>query len=230
MNPPSLSIVVLGATGAVGGYAARALAATPAVAKLSLLGRRAVEGVAGSAVAQHVVDVFAPASYAPLLPGHDIAVCTLGIGEPSKSSKAELVRVDRDAVLDFARACKDAGVRHFELLSAVGANSASASFYLRTKGELEDGLKALNFQRLSLFQPSAILTPTNRYGVSQGLLLAAMPLLKPLLQGGLKKYRGIDVQQLGLAMARNVLAAKSGVETLHWAEITALAALAAPTV
>ncbi len=89
-------------------------------------------------------------------------------------SKADFVRIDRDAALDFGRACKAAGVRHFELLCAVGANAKSSSLYLRTKGELQDGLKALDFERLSLFEPSMIITPTNRYGIGQAVLLKAM--------------------------------------------------------
>jgi hypothetical protein len=91
------------------------------------------------------------------------------------------------------------------------------------KGEIHDGLESLGFARLSLFQPSMILTPTNRYGVKQALTLAVWPQLKPLLCGPLRKYRGIPVGQLGAAMARNLVAPGSGVEHLHWDEFVALA-------
>jgi len=77
----------------------------------------------------------------------------------------------------------------------------SNSFYLRTKGELVEALKALNFDRLSIFQPSMILTPTNRYGIAQAITLKVWPFLKPLLMGSLRKYRGIPVNVLGQAMA-----------------------------
>jgi len=214
--PGSKSVVMLGATGAVGGHTARTLARLPELTRLSLLGRRPVEGLAGGAIEQHVIDIFAPSSYRDLLAGHDTAICALGVGEPSKMSKAEFVRIDRDAVLDFAAACKQAGVRHFELLGAAGASATSSSFYLRTKGELEDGLKALGFERLSLFQPSMILTPTNRYGLLQAIMLFAFPLLDPVLVGSLRKYRGIRVDRLGAAIAMNVLRDAQGVETLHW--------------
>jgi len=60
-------------------------------------------------------------------------------------------------------------------------SSSSSSFYLKTKGELEDGLKALRFERLSLFHPSMIMTPTNRYGLSQGITLAIMPFFRIVL-------------------------------------------------
>ena len=213
---------MLGATGAVGNHAALTLAKLPDIARLTLLGRRSADNVVGVVVAQHVVDIFAPTSYEGLLTGHTTAICSLGVGQPSKMSQAEFQKIDRDAVLDFARACKRAGVEHFELLSAVSANSKSSSFYLRTKGELEDGLKALDFERLSLFQPSMIVTPTNRYGLGQAVLLKAMPMLDPLLIGPLRKFRSIRVEQLGKAIAMNVLREKRGVETLRYDDFLAI--------
>ena len=224
------SVIMLGATGAVGGQVvARLLGPLKnQVERLTLLGRRPVPNIAGPGLAQHAVDVFAPSSYQHLLAGHDCAVCTFGAGESSKLSKAELVKIDKDAVVAFAAACKGAGVRHFELLCAVGANAKSPSFYLALKGELQDALIALKFERLSLFQPSMILTPTNRYGVLQGLTLALWPVLTPVLAGPLHKYRGIAVETLGQAMANNLFTTGSGTAYLTWDDFKRLAGCHAP--
>ena len=221
----SANVVMLGASGAVGTAVSQSLLGNSLCRQLTLLGRRKLPGIPPTKARQAVVDVFSPASYQHLLAGHDAAICTFGVGESSKVSPEELVRVDKTTVIAFATACKAAGVRHFELLSAVAANAQSASFYLRVKGELNEALKALNFERLSLFQPSMILTPTNRYGLTQGLTLAVWPKLKPLLAGPLHKYRGIEVKKLGAAMANNVFTSGAGVEVLHWDEFVALARL-----
>ncbi|WP_108812465.1 NAD(P)H-binding protein [Sphingorhabdus sp. Alg231-15] len=217
-----LSIVMMGATGAVGGACLDKLVRQPRVARITTLGRRPVEGLSSSKLEQHKIDIFAPDIYRTLLAGHDIAICTLGVGEPSKISKEDFVKIDKQAVLDFATRCKAAGVEHFQLLSSVGVSPQSASFFLRTKGELEDGLKGLQFKRLSLFHPSMILTPTNRYGFVQGLTLTVWPWLKPILAGGLRRYRGIEVSKLGGAMAANCLADGDGTEILEWDAIVAL--------
>lgn len=219
------SVVMLGATGAVGGQVVASLLGSlkNKVERLTLLGRRPVSGIAGPGLAQHTVDVFSPQSYRHLLAGHDCAVCTFGVGEASKVSKAELEKTDKDAVVAFAAACKTAGVRHFEMLVSVGANAKSPSFYLRLKGELQDALIALNFERLSLFQPSMILTPTNRYGVLQALTLALWPVLTPVLAGPLHKYRGIAVETLGAAMANNLFTTGSGTAYLQWDDFKRLA-------
>ena len=216
------SIVMIGATGAVGGEAAKVLSEMPQIERLTLLGRRENENLKGSSITQHVIDLFDPSSYQELLTGHDIAICTLGVGQPSKMSKEDFVRIDRDVVLNFASSCKKEGIQHFELLSSVGVNSKSASFYLRTKGELENGLRELNFNRLSLFHPSMILTPENRYGLSQKLTLMTWPFVSKLFVGNLRKFRGIPVDILGASIAKNTTTEKSGVEILEWSDFNKL--------
>lgn len=215
-STPSLSVVMLGATGAVGGEALKALLTMTQVERLSLLGRKLLSGISDERVSQHTIDIFDASSYQGLLPAYTTAICTLGVGEPSKISKEDFIKIDKIAVLDFAKACKNEGVRHFQLLASVAISSSSSSFYLRIKGELVDELKALDFERLSVFQPSMILTPTNRYGFSQAMTLFLWPLLKPILLGSLRKYRGIAVATLGKAMAVNILNNKTGVEMLSW--------------
>ncbi len=218
----NMNIVMLGATGAVGGEVVQALCDEPRLAKLALLGRRKVSGLAQENIEQHRIDVMNPESYASRLDGYQCAICTLGVGEPSRVSKEDFLRIDKQAVLDFATACREAGVEHFQLLSSVGADARSRSFFLRSKGELNEALLALNFKRLSIFQPSMIITPDNRYGFTQAMTLALWPTLSRLMVGLLSKYRGIDVDKLGCAMAYNSVNDGSGSEYLHWADIMAL--------
>ncbi|MCB1406599.1 MAG: NAD(P)H-binding protein, partial [Rhodobacteraceae bacterium] len=139
-----VSVVMLGASGAVGGEALRVLQAMPEITRITLLNRRALRGL-GEKVGEHILDVADPAQYRHLLAGHDAALCTLGVGEPSKASRAEFTRIDHDMPLAFAKACAEAGVAQFSLLSAVGVTARSRIFYIRTKGELEDALRALGF-------------------------------------------------------------------------------------
>lgn len=217
-----ISVVMIGATGAVGSHTAQTLARFPQIRRLTLLGRRPLQDAADRCIVQHKIDIFEPATYRDIVHERQAAICTLGVGQPSKMDKELFLKIDKLAVLEFAAACKEAGIRHFELLGSVGSSSSSRSFYLRSKGELVGSLRALNFERLSIFQPSMILTPTNRYGLSQAVTLFLWPLLKPILIGGLRKYRGIPVEQLGKAMALNLLEHKSGQEILHWDDFISL--------
>ena len=218
-----LRVVMLGATGAVGQQALMALLQGPEAVQVTTLGRRTVDLPANPRLVQHAIDIFDPATCVPHLAGQQVAICTLGVGQPSKIGKAEFVRVDKEAVLAFAQACKTAGVKHFELLSSVGASAQSRSFYLRTKGELIEALVALDFERLSIFQPSMILTPSNRYGWSQAIALAVWPWLDGVLRGPLQRFRGIPVAELGRAMAANAQSPGRGAAVLQWADFKRLA-------
>jgi len=230
MKTSALSIVMFGATGAVGGEVVKTLRQMPNITRLCLLGRRILPELSPETggdscepvVEQQAIDIFDPSSYADYMTGHDVAICTLGVGQPSKISRDEFLKIDKLAVLDFATACKAAGVKHFELLSSVGIHPRSSSFFLRTKGELVEELKALKFERLSIFQPSMILTPNNRYGVMQAMTLSFWPRLTPILIGTLRKFRGVSVEQLGRAIAQNIrleTREKRGVvEYLTWDE------------
>jgi len=218
------SVVMMGATGAVGGEALKQLLKLTQVKRITLLGRREITGLDPTKTEQHQISIFDPASYSNLLTDHNTAICTLGVGQPSKISKEDFLKIDKIAVIDFAKACKNAGVKHFELLSSVGISSKSSSFFLRSKGELVDELIALNFERLSIFQPSMILTPTNRYGISQAITLALWPYLSHLLFGGMRQYRGIKVETLGQSMALNILAKGTGSEYLKWDDFKTLVA------
>lgn len=215
----NLSVVVFGASGAVGSNAVSILQAMPEISRITALVRRPLEQNSKGKLQQHVVDVMKSDSYMHLLHGHDAAICTFGVGQPSKVSNEEFKAVDFDAVLGFAKACKVQGIKHFELLGAVAANPTSRSFYLKSKGHLREAIVGMGFERFSCFQPSMLITPNNRYGFGQALMLAIWPIISTAMMGGLQKYRGIRVEDLGKAMARNLLGQSQMVEVLHWPEI-----------
>ena len=220
----SRSAVVLGATGAVGSSVVRALLAGEVWRRVTVLVRRAdaLADLKDARLERHVGDVLDAGEYERFLSGHGVAFCTMGIGEPSKGAREEFKRVDLDGTAAFAAACRRQGVHHFSLLTAVLANPKSGIHYTRIKGEVEERVKDLGFARASFFRPSLLVTPTNRYGLTQGLALAAIPFLDPLLLGPLSRFRSIKVGDLGKAMVRHAERPGAGVEVLEWREFQAV--------
>ncbi|WP_281615332.1 NAD(P)H-binding protein [Flammeovirga sp. SubArs3] len=211
------NIVFIGATGAVGGHALTRLLEVDHKGNILTLGRRNVEMKATPTfLEQKTIDIHDPTSYSEYIHGQKIAICTLGVGEPTKMSKADFIAIDKTAVLNFAKECKKNGVKHFHILSSIGVDSKSMNYYMRTKGELNEELIKLGFDRLCIYQPSMIMTPTNRYGFTQAVALAVWPKLDFILQNKARKYRGIKVDMLGKAIANNALLDKQGVEYLQY--------------
>ena len=222
----ALSAVVLGATGAVGSETVRAL--LRGGCRVTTLGRRPLELDATaderSRLTQHTVDVFDPGSYRALLPGHAVAIATFGVGQPSKVPKEEFLRVDITCVDAFATSCREAGIPRFSLMTSMGSDPTSRFDYLRLKGELEERVGALGFERVSVFQPSMLITKTNRYGPVQGLFLFVFRHANWLLPGPWRRFRGIRVEALGEAIARDAMQGGTGFERLRWDQFVGLSA------
>jgi uncharacterized protein YbjT (DUF2867 family) len=212
------SAIVLGATGAVGSNIVSALIASDNFTKVTTIGRRVDPTLVNpnGKVVQQITDVFESKAYSPILTGHSHAFAAFGIGQPSKTAPNEFQRVDIDAVLNFAKSCKVAGIKHFTVMTAVGANPKSSMRYLRLKGELERDILALGFSRTSIFRPSMLITPTNRYNLMQGFLLYVTPFIDHFLFGSLNRFRSIKVSDLGKAMVLNAEREANGPEILEW--------------
>ena len=226
--------VVLGATGAVGSALVRELLAAPAWASVTIFVRRPTATFAGARglekLSEHVMHVdhlehevageLALRRRAQL--GAAAAFCTLGVGEPSTVSRAELQRVDVGIAGAFARGCRMAQVPHFSLLTAVGANRTSPLHYLRVKGEIESLVGSLEFGRASFFRPSLLVTRTLRYGFKDRVSQTIFPRLSRFLPS---RYREITVEQLASAMRINAEQAQpTGIEVLEHADFVRLAA------
>lgn len=133
--------------------------------------------------------------------------------------KARFIHVDKDLVLGLGSWAKSHGVPVFCVVSAVGADASSSIFYNRVKGEMEEGLKALGFPALHIFQPSILTGPRQERRVGERIGIAGMSLFAPLLPARLKPMRH-DLLAQALINASSI--AVGG--THRYAEIRALAA------
>lgn len=190
-----LRALVLGSTGLVGGRATNHLATDARYDHVVCLVRKATGRQAGK-VEDKVVDFDALAD----VPAVDDVFCALGTTMKKAGSKEAFRKVDHDIPLDVARRAREAGATRFVLVSSVGADPTSSNFYLKTKGELESALERLGFASLSILRPSFLVgdRAESRPGEAVGVVLARG--LGGLMLGGLRKYRPIDVDEVGRAM------------------------------
>lgn len=187
------TVALAGATGLVGHELLRGLVADPSVAAIHVLGRRKVE--APPKVTSHVVDFAA----LPALPRLHEVYLALGTTIKSAGSREAFRAVDFDANLAVARAALSAGARRLGLVSAMGANAKSGIFYSRVKGELEDALTALAFERLVIARPSMLAGDRTTLGQparsGEGIALAVSRLLGSLVPRNYRSVAAADVAQ-----------------------------------
>lgn len=153
------------------------------------------------------------------------AMSTLGTTRKQAGSWERFAAVDRNAVLAFARAAHESGARHFLAVSSSGADPASRNAYLRLKGEVEQELSSLGFERVDIMQPGLLLgeRPGERR-IMERIGIAMDPLSRLFLRGSWDRYAGIDAGLVAQAMAVLAERDEPGLLRHHNREIRALAA------
>lgn len=149
----------------------------------------------------------------------DAAFTCLGTTIKNAGSKENFYRVDYHYNLMFAEACKEQGVERFILMSALGANSKSSVFYNRVKGELEEAIINLDFKSLTILRPSLLEGPRTEERRGELFARKAMNILNPLLVGGLRRYRSVDVNKIASAMSEAAILNSPGVRIIENEEI-----------
>ena len=192
--------IVIGSTGLTGGYLLTELVANPNYSKIIVLVRKA-SSQHNLKVEEQVVDFNKLSDFKNKIIGDDV-YCTIGTTIKKAGSQEAFAKVDLEYPLSIAKIAKENGAKHFLLMSSLGANAASGNFYLKTKGALENNLRDLNFDSLSIFRPSILLGPRSEFRLGEKIGILFMRLFSFLLLGGLKKYRPIHVKQVAHAMAK----------------------------
>lgn len=187
--------LIVGATGMVGRAVIQHFGST----SVTVLARRAVDGLAS-----HHKQIVAPSErWADIIAAERTAVLISCLGTTIRQagSQAAFRAVDHDLVLAAARGARTGGTPHLIAVSSVGAAANSANFYLRTKGQTEDDLVALGFDRLDLIRPG--LLRGERPGpqrLGEGLATVAAPLTDALLHGRFRRYRSISGDHVAAAI------------------------------
>ncbi|WP_129791628.1 NAD(P)H-binding protein [Sphingosinicella sp. CPCC 101087] len=211
-------IALIGGTGLVGGlFADRQLAAGHHV--LHALVRRP----AGRRWQEHVAPPEQWPEIARRIRGA-IAISALGTTMRAAGSWPAFRAVDHDLVVAFARAAREGGARQLILVSSVGADPASRNTYLRIKGETEEALGALAFDRLDVVRPGLLRGKRGgdrRLGERIGIRVS--PITNLFLRGSFGPYAAIDASTVAVAMERLVGQVSPGTYVHHNADLRALA-------
>jgi uncharacterized protein YbjT (DUF2867 family) len=211
----TMNMLLAGATGLVG----RAFASQwQGPGTLHLLVRREMPAP-GPLQRVHVVDF----SALPALPAADAAVCALGTTLRVAGSQAAFRAVDFDAVLAFARAARAAGARRLAVVSSLGADRQSSTFYSRVKGEMEVAVAGLGYDSVIVARPS--LLTGDRSALAQPLRVgerAAQWLAAPLSPLIPLAWRPIAAATVARALARAIGDAEPGLRILDSAALAKL--------
>jgi uncharacterized protein YbjT (DUF2867 family) len=195
----SRRILLAGSTGLIGRQVAAGLAADPTLVGPVVVPVRRESGFSAANIVPVVAELANSASddvlesrIREVAGGIDTYISCLGTTMKAAGSPAAFLAVDHELVLRLARIAKNLGAKHAILVSSVGASETSRNFYLRVKGEVEQHLFELVFQRLDIVRPGLLLGARGESRLGERIAQIVAPLYNPLLGGKLTKYRAIE--------------------------------------
>ena len=207
------SVTLLGATGLVGSHTLDLLASDPAFTRIVVVARRKFAEATAPRVEAHVVD-FERLDERPDLFRVDQVICALGTTIKAVGGSQERFRaVDYGIPRTAAKLALAQGVRHFLLVSALGAGAGSRVFYSRVKGELEDTLRTMGFRSVTILRPSLLLGDRRAFRFGEEVAKR----LGWLAPG---RYRPIHAREVAAALVRSAREDVPGLHILESDEIT----------
>jgi len=206
-------LVIVGATGMVGGYALRYALNNSAVTSVTSIGRRKLD-ISHPKLNQVVHANFADCSaLAEAVSGQHAAIFCLG-AYTGAVPDAELRKITVDYTVEFARVLRTSSPdAAFSFLSGSGADPTGRSrmAFARYKGESENALLAAGFPRVYIFRPAYIypVEPRKEPNFSYRLMRGIYPAFRVLFPNQV-----IRADDLARAMVHVVVSERETPESL----------------
>lgn len=151
-----MSALILGATGFCGGFLVKNAVASNKFTEVLTIARRELPFDC-----DNVKQLTEPDSskWGQLFPesGVKFYFSSLGTTRAAVGSAENFYKIDHDLNIEMAKAAKAKGCTTMVLVSSIGANERSMFPYLKTKGEIEKDILALDFDHTIILRPGPLL-------------------------------------------------------------------------
>ncbi|KAL2069665.1 hypothetical protein VTL71DRAFT_14344 [Oculimacula yallundae] len=148
---------LVGSTGLVGSYILSTLLSTPKISTIYTIARR--QPTTTNEKLKPIVNAetshWAP-SVTNITPPPTLFFSALGTTKAAAGSIEAQRKIDYDLNLEVAKAAKASGVKVYVLISTANANTKSMFPYTKMKGELEESIKELGFEKTVILRPGLL--------------------------------------------------------------------------
>ena len=190
--------IILGASGLTGSYILQKLIADDRYDHIKLFSRSKIKNQPEK-VEQFVGDLLDLSHFKPKFIG-DVLFCCIGTTKKKTPEKALYKKIDYGIPVAAAKLAKANNIKTFLVISAVGANANSKTFYTRTKGEMERDVLDQKIENTFILRPSLIDGDRNESRIAENIALKLFKVIQPLFMGKLRKYKIIDASTIAQAM------------------------------
>jgi uncharacterized protein YbjT (DUF2867 family) len=190
--------LVFGATGLIGNLLLEELIKSAAYREIRIFVRNTA-GISHPNVIETIIGFDPAEAYAEQIKGDDLFIC-LGTTIKKAGSVKKMEEIDRDLPIKIAAIASSNGVKRVAVVSSLGASIGSKNYYLRIKGEMEEGILKLKFENIAIIRPSMLLGERKEKRTGEAVGKIVMETFKPLLKGKFRKYRAIHGRDVARAM------------------------------
>ncbi|KAJ5133859.1 uncharacterized protein N7443_004519 [Penicillium atrosanguineum] len=155
------NVALIGSTGMVGSHILTSLLSNDGVHRIDTISRRTPQ--AATAAPQTKLTTFVSddtskwgAQLSALTPTPEIFMSAFATTRANAGGFENQHKIEHGLNVELARAARDAGTKVYVLISSQGANKTSNIPYSRMKGEIEEDVKALGFERTVILRPGLI--------------------------------------------------------------------------
>ena len=126
--------------------------------------------------------------------------------------KPKFEEVDFGLVIKLAKMALDVGIKDISVISSVMANKNSLNHYLKIKGEMEEEIKKLSFNKINIFRPSHLLGEReNKIGLDVQIFEKVTNIFGQVLPSQLKDFKNVEARTLAKNMVTEAFNNKTGV-------------------
>jgi uncharacterized protein YbjT (DUF2867 family) len=206
--------IVAGATGLIGSQLLDILLAGEDYDEVMIIVRKKLN-ITHAKLTQLVIDFDELANHLSSITGEVIFSC-LGTTKNKTPDTGTYYKIDHDYPLQLANMAKQNGIKQFHLVSAVGANPDSKTFYIRMKGETERDISALDLPSVYMYEPSMLTGRKQEKRFVEIFFEGLFKFINPLLNGKWKKYRSVSGATVARAMYDQSLKNEPGKWVVHF--------------
>ena len=192
--------LLFGSTGLVGGNVLKQLIDNSIYSKIKVFVRSEIE-LKSNKLQIIKTDFSNLEHFKEHIKGDDCFFC-IGTTKKNSPNQDEYRRIEFDIPKQVARLAKINEVKSFIFVSSISANSKSSSDYLRFKGQVEEEIKNLKFQKIAIMRPSFLMGKRKENRVVEKVGIPIFNFLSPLFLGSLKKMKPINSEIVAKIMIR----------------------------